>query len=362
MTPDPESGHGHGVAGHDHGAAGHDHGAAGHGAAGHDHAAADADHDHDHGHDHAADPSTDHPSGHSHALSAESDHRYLTITLGLLTAFMAFEVVTAFLAHSLALLADAGHMLADVGAIAGSLVALRLAARPETGSHTFGMKRAEILAAVANGLTLLIVAVLVTFESIERLVHPIGVHGATLIVVAGVGVAVNVFATLTLAKANRRSLNVEGAYRHVVTDLYGFIGTVAAGIVIVTSGFSRADSIASLAVVALMLKAALQLLRPALRILLEATPDDIDLEEVRRHLLELTEVASVHDLHAWTLTSSLPILTAHVVVTDDCITRGDIGRVLDHLQGCLAGHFDVAHSTLQLEAIGHIDHELGGHP
>jgi cobalt-zinc-cadmium efflux system protein len=358
MTPDPERGH---EAGHGNGAAGdgdgdghgNGNGAAGHGH-GHDHGAA--------GHDHRSDPSTDHAPGHSHELSAESDHRYLTITLGLLTAFMAFEVVTAFLSHSLALLADAGHMLADVGAIAGSLVALRLAARPETGSHTFGMKRAEILAAVANGLTLLIVAVLVTFESIERLVHPTSVHGATLIVVAGVGVAVNLVATLTLAKANRRSLNIEGAYRHVLTDLYGFIGTVAAGIVIVTSGFSRADSIASLAVVALMLKAALQLLRPALRILLEATPEDIDLEEVRRHLLELHEVSSVHDLHAWTLTSSLPILTAHVVVTDDCISRGDIGRVLDHLQGCLSGHFDVAHSTLQLEAIGHIDHELGGHP
>jgi len=176
-----------------------------------------------------------------------------------------------------------------------------------------------------------------------------------------VGVVVNLVATFTLAKANRRSLNIEGAYRHVVTDLYGVIGTLIAGIVIVTAGFSRADSIASLAVVLLMLKAAFELLRPALHILLEATPKDIDLEEVRRHLLELSEVSSVHDLHAWTLTSSLPILTAHVVVTDDCISRGEIGRVLDHLQGCLAGHFDVAHSTLQLEAVGHIDHELGGH-
>jgi len=342
VTPNPENGDGHGDHGHDHGAAGPDHPSG-------------------HLYDHPSDDRHDHASGHTHELSAESDHKYLTITLGLLAAFMAFEVVTAFLSHSLALLADAGHMLADVGAIAGSLVALRLAARPETGSHTFGMKRAEILAAVGNGITLLVVAALVTFESIERLVHPVTVHGATLIVVAGVGVAINVVATLTLAKANRRSLNIEGAYQHVVTDLYGFMGTVAAGIVIVTSGFSRADSIASLAVVGLMLKAALQLLRPALRILLEATPDDIDLEEVRRHLLELQEVASVHDLHAWTLTSSLPILTAHVVVTDDCISRGEIGRVLDHLQGCLAGHFDVAHSTLQLEAIGHIDHELGGH-
>ena len=346
MTANPENGDGHG----------------GHGDHGHDHGAAGPDDPSGHLYDHPSDDRHDHASGHTHELSAESDHKYLTITLGLLAAFMAFEVVTAFLSHSLALLADAGHMLADVGAIAGSLVALRLAARPETGSHTFGMKRAEILAAVGNGITLLVVAALVTFESIERLVHPVAVHGVTLIVVAGVGVAINVVATLTLAKANRRSLNIEGAYQHVVTDLYGFMGTVAAGIVIVTSGFSRADSIASLAVVALMLKAALQLLRPALRILLEATPDDIDLEEVRRHLLELQEVASVHDLHAWTLTSSLPILTAHVVVTDDCISRGEIGRVLDHLQGCLAGHFDVAHSTLQLEAIGHIEHELGGHP
>jgi cobalt-zinc-cadmium efflux system protein len=312
----------------------------------------DLDLDHGHRHDH----------GHSHALTSQADYRYLTITLVLLAAFLVFEVTTAFIAHSLALLADGGHMLADIGAIAGSLVAIRLADRPETGSHTFGMKRAEILAAVGNGLTLLIVSALITFEAIDRLVHPVAVHGVTLIVVAAVGVGVNLAATVTLSKANRRSLNIEGAYRHVKTDLYGFIGTVAAGIVIVASGFARADSIASLVVVALMLKAAVGLLRPALRILLEATPDDIDLEEVRRHLLELSEVASVHDLHAWTLTSSLPILTAHIVVTDECITQGEIGRVLDHLQGCLAGHFDVAHSTLQLEAIGHIDHELGGHP
>jgi cobalt-zinc-cadmium efflux system protein len=306
-------------------------------------------------------PHSTHHTHHTHAISSESDHRYLTVTLSLLATFMVFEVVTALVSHSLALLADAGHMLADVGAIAGSLVALRLAARPETGSHTFGMKRAEILAAVANGLTLVVVSVLVSFEAIERFVHPASIHGLVLIVVASIGVAVNLVATLTLSKANRRSLNIEGAYRHVLTDLYGFIGTVVAGIVIVSTGFVRADSIVSLVVVGLMLKAALGLLRPALRILLEATPEDIDLEEVRRHLLELHEVASVHDLHVWTLTSSLPILTAHVVVTDDCIKQGEVGRVLDHLQGCLAGHFDVEHSTLQLEAVGHIDHEVGGH-
>jgi cobalt-zinc-cadmium efflux system protein len=308
----------------------------------------------------------DHGSGHSHAhgaaASAATDRRALTGALVLLVAFMAFEVGSAIYSNSLALLADAGHMLIDVGAIAGSLVALRLAARPETRSHTYGLKRAEILAAAFNGISLIVVAALVTFEAIVRLLNPSPVDGAILIVVASVGVVVNLLATVVMSRANRQSLNVEGAYRHILTDLYGFIGTVIAGIVIVTSGFDRADAIASLLVVALMLKASAGLLRPALRILLEATPDDIDLEEVREHLLELPEVESVHDLHAWTLTSSLPILTAHVVVTDECLNTGQAGRVLDHLQGCLAGHFDVAHSTLQFETAGHIEHELGGHP
>jgi cobalt-zinc-cadmium efflux system protein len=302
--------------------------------------------------------------GHSHGTevtSVETDRRALGLALVLLAAFMAFEVGAAIFANSLALLADAGHMLVDVGAIAGSLIAIRLAARPETGKHTYGMKRAEILAAAGNGLALVIISALVTYDAIVRLLHPGHVHGAVLIVVAAVGVAVNVVATLTVARANRRSLNVEGAYRHILTDLYGFIGTLIAGIVIVTSGFNRADAIASLLVVGLMLKAAVELLRPAMHILLEATPDDIDLDEVRTHLLELPEVQSVHDLHAWTLTSSLPVLTAHVVVTDECFNTGEAGRVLDHLQQCLSGHFDVEHSTLQFECAGHLEHEVGGH-
>jgi cobalt-zinc-cadmium efflux system protein len=298
---------------------------------------------------------------HTHHPSPDADARFLVLTLALLATFMVFEVTTALVANSLALLSDAGHMLADVGAIASSLVAIRLAARPATGSHTYGLRRAEILAAAANGITLLLVSALVTFEAVQRLLHPAAVHGTLLIVVAAVGVAVNLAATVVLSRANRTSLNMQGAYRHILTDLYGFVGTVVAGIVIVTTGFSRADSIASLVVVALMVKASVQLLRPALRILLEGTPEGIDLDEVRRHLLEFPEVASVHDLHAWTLTSSLPILTAHVVVTDECIRQGEVGRVLDHLQRCLTGHFDVEHSTLQLEAIGHIDHEAGGH-
>ncbi len=302
--------------------------------------------------------------GHGHAHGGRpgwTDRRLLIVALGLLIAFMAFEVAAAVFANSLALLADAGHMLVDVGAIACSLLALNLAARPETGSHTYGLKRAEILAAALNAIALLVVAALVSFEAIVRLLRPSSVDGAVLIVVAAVGVAVNLAATVTVSRANRQSLNIEGAYRHILTDLYGFAGTLIAGIVIVATGFNRADPIASLVVVLLMLRAAVQLLRPAVHILLEATPEDIDLEEVRTHLLELPQVQSVHDLHAWTLTSSLPILTAHVVVTDECFRSGDAGRVLDHLQECLSGHFDVGHSTLQFESAGHLEHELGSH-
>jgi cobalt-zinc-cadmium efflux system protein len=300
--------------------------------------------------------------GHVHGpASVDVDKRALKVALTLLVAFMAFEVGAAIAANSLALLADAGHMLVDVGAIAGSLVAIRLAARPETGSHTYGMKRAEILAAAANGIALLIVSALVTYDAIVRLVHPSHVRGGILVVVAAVGVAVNLVATIVMSRANRSSLNIEGAFRHILTDLYGFVGTLVAGVIILATGYNRADAIASLLVVLLMLKAAVALLRPATHILLEATPEDIDLDEVRRHLMELPEVQSVHDLHAWTLTSSLPILTAHVVVTDDCFTTGEAGRVLDHLQECLSGHFDVEHSTLQFESAGHLDHEVGGH-
>jgi cobalt-zinc-cadmium efflux system protein len=340
----------------------------------------DPDHDHVHplelddhhpGHDHhdhhrpdrlRSAHSHEHGHGHDHGpITRQMDARALIITLILLSSFMVVEVVVAFTAHSVALLSDAGHMVADVGAIAGSFVAMRLASRPETGSHTYGMMRAEILAAAGNGITLVVVAALISFEAIERLIHPINVQGTALITVAAIGVVVNVLSAYTMSKANRASLNIKSAYTHILTDLWGFLGTVVAGIIIVTTGFHRADPIASLVVVALMLRGAVQLLRPATRILLEAAPDDIDLDEVRRHLLELPEVESVHDLHAWTLTSSLPILTAHIVVTDDCISSGESGRVLDHLQGCLAGHFDVVHSTLQFELAGHLGHESGAH-
>jgi cobalt-zinc-cadmium efflux system protein len=226
---------------------------------------------------------------------------------------------------------------------------------------TYGYKRAEILAATGNGLTLLLVSVIILVEAVRRLVHPDAVHGLPLLVVAAVGVAVNVAATMVLRGADHTSLNIQGAFQHILTDLYAFVATVVAGLVILTTGYRRADPLASLLVVALMARAAVQLLRPALRILVEATPDNVDLAEVRAHILELDEVVAVHDVHAWTLTSGLPVLTAHVVVTDECMAAGDTGRVLDHLQACLAGHFDVEHSTFQLEMGGHAAHEHETH-
>jgi len=294
-------------------------------------------------------------------VQLDHDRRYLGVALGLIVGFLVFEVAAALVGHSLALLADAGHMLTDVGAIGASLIAAGLAARPPTETHTFGLKRAEIFAAALNGITLLVVSAVIAFEAVGRLLRPPAVHGSVLIVVAGVGVAVNLVATMTLSRANRRSLNVEGAFQHIVTDLYAFVGTVAAGIVIVVTGFRRADPIASLVVVALMVRAAVTLLRPALRILVEATPEDVEIAEVRRHILELAEVVSVHDLHAWTLTSGQPVLSAHVVLSEGCASMGGAAGVLDRLQACLAGHFDVEHSTFQLEPIGHQDHESGLH-
>jgi len=296
--------------------------------------------------------------GHSHGVSANADRRYLLIALLLLVAFMVTEVVVALTSGSLALLSDAGHMLSDVGAIGGSLWAIRLAARPATGSWTFGWKRAEILSAAGNGITLLVVSAIVAFEAIRRLIHPPAVEGGPVLVVAVIGVVVNIVAAWVLAKANRSSLNIEGAYQHVLTDLYGFIGTAAAGIIILTTGFTRADAIASLIVVALMGKAAWGLLRESGRVLLEAAPQGIDLTDIRTHLLER---GHVHDLHVWTDTSNLPALSAHVVLDDSCFTDGHAPQLLDELQHCRVGHFDVEHSTFQLEPASHAAHELGAH-
>ena len=298
---------------------------------------------------------------HDHGPAPDADRRLLGWALGLLAAFMAGEVVTSLITGSLALLADAGHMLTDVSAIAGALWAIRLAARPARGAMTFGWKRAEILAAALNGATLVVVAVLLLFAAVRRLIDPPTVDAAPVLVVALIGIPVNIAVTALIARANRSSLNIEGAYQHVLTDLVGFVGTAVAAVLILTTGFQRADPLATLVVVALMLFAGIRLLRESTRILLEAAPAEVDLRDVRDHVLGVDHVVDVHDLHAWTLTSNLHALSAHIVVDDECFSDGHTPQLLDHVQACLADHFDVEHSTFQFEPVSHAQHEAGTH-
>ena len=301
--------------------------------------------------------------GHEHDANAvaAADRRYLAIALGLICCLMVGEAVAAALSGSLVLFADAGHLLTDVGALAASLWAAGLAARPAKGIWTFGLKRAEILSAAVNGLSLAAIAVVIAVEAIMRLLHPTAVDGLVVLVVALTGVVVDLAATLVLARASRASLNVRGAFVHMVTDLYAFAGTAAAGLVMVLTGFRRADALASLVVVALMAKAAWCLLRDSGRILLQGAPDRVDLSAVRNHLMEVEHVVGVHDLHAWTVTSGLPSLSAHVVVDDSCFATGHAPQILDQLQACLGAHFEVEHATFQLEPAGHSGHEPDTH-
>jgi cobalt-zinc-cadmium efflux system protein len=291
----------------------------------------------------------------------ERDERRLVAALGLLTAYLIGEVIAAVVAGSLALLADAGHLLVDALSLVAVLVAARLARRPATGAWTFGLARAEVLSAAVNGGTLVVVAVLVTIEAVHRLVHPSAVSGPTVIVVAAIGLAVNLVVSTMLHRSERQSMNLAGAISHVLTDAYAFAATVIAGLVVTTAHWRQADPVASLVVVVLLLRAAHDLLRQSGRVLLEAAPSEVDLALVREHLLGSEQVIGVHDLHVWTVTSGLPALSVHVVVDEQCFAAGRAPRLLDQLQGCLAGHFDVEHSTFQLESVAHADHEVGAH-
>jgi cobalt-zinc-cadmium efflux system protein len=298
------------------------------------------------------------PGGHPEP-DPRTDTRRMTAALALIVAFMAAEVVVAAVSGSLALLADAAHMLTDAGAIAAAMAAMRLARRPASGPWTYGLKRAEILSAAGNGITLLVMAALIVATAVQRLVSPPAVAGLDMLTVAAAGVAVNVAATRVLAGADRRSLNVEGVF---LTDLYAFGGTAVAGVIILLSGQTRADAAASLLVAGLMVHAAWRLLRDAGRVLLEASPAGVDLTEVRRHMQATPGVRGVHDLHAWTLTSGLPVLSVHVVADDSALAGSCSGGLLDQIQRCLEGHFDVEHCTIQLEPESHAGHESGGHP
>ncbi|HEV7460644.1 MAG TPA: cation diffusion facilitator family transporter [Solirubrobacteraceae bacterium] len=282
---------------------------------------------------------------HAHHVRGSNDRQALTIALALIVSFMLAEVVVGILADSLALISDAGHMLTDAAAIALSLVAARLASKPAEGAMTYGLGRAEILSAQANGITLLVLAVLIAWEAAQRLGSPPQVDAAPVLVVALAGVAVNLLAARVLAGAGRESLNVEGSFRHVVTDLYAFIATALAAIVILATGFDRADAIASLFVAALMLYSAYSLLRASGRIFLEAAPEGVDVSAIGNALAAEPHVVQVHDLHVWEVTSGFPALSAHVLVERDC----DCHAVRARLEGLLEERFALTHTTLQVE-------------
>jgi cobalt-zinc-cadmium efflux system protein len=284
---------------------------------------------------------------HDHDHGRTTDRRALAVALALIAAFMAFEVTMGIVAGSLALLADAGHMLTDALALAGALVAAGLATRRPGGQWTFGLGRAEILAAQANGLTLLLVGIWVVYGAVRRLVSPPDVRGGIVLVVALVGVAVNLAATLVLSRASRESLNVRGAFLHVATDLAAFAGTAVAGALVLATGWDRFDPIAGLLVAALMVRSAWSLLRESGRIFMEASPAGIDPGAVARALAEDTDVVEVHDLHVWTVTSGFPALAAHVLVSpgSDCHAAR---RRLQHL---LEERFHLNHVTLQVDHV-----------
>jgi cobalt-zinc-cadmium efflux system protein len=290
-------------------------------------------------HDHA---------GHSHAARADADRAKLLVALGLVVCLMAVEVGVGVASRSLALLSDAGHMLTDAAAIGFSLLALVLAARPARGAMTFGLRRVEILSAQANGVTLVVLAALIAYEAIRRLFDAPSVHAWPVLIVALAGVLVNLAATATLARANRESLNIEGSFQHLLTDVYGFVGTAIAAGVILTTGFQRADAIVSLLIAALMVRSGASLVRASARIFLEAAPEGLDPQAIGRALVDEPGVVEVHDLHVWEISSGFPALSAHVLVGvhSDC---HDARRTMEAM---LRRRFGLEHTTLQVDHCG----------
>jgi cobalt-zinc-cadmium efflux system protein len=298
---------------------------------------------------------------HSHGTATGQHRRPLVAVLVITLAVVAVQVVGGLVSGSLALLADAGHMLTDAAGVAIALTAAALAARPATKARTYGLQRAEILAALANALLLAGLAVWVIVEAIGRWDDPPDVVTGLMLTVAVAGAVANLASLLILRGGQAESLNLRGAYLEVLGDLVGSGAVIVAGVVIATTGYTRADVIASIAIGLFILPRAWSLLREVLHVLLEATPERIDLDQVRDHIKGVRGVVDVHDLHAWTITSGVPALSAHVVVDQECIDRGRSGEVLDALADCLGDHFDTDHCTFQLEPAGHAAHELARH-
>jgi cobalt-zinc-cadmium efflux system protein len=300
--------------------------------------------------------------GNGHEMTATGAHRKrLVIVLLISSAVLLAEVIGGLIAGSLALLADAGHVLTDMTGLILALIAASLATRGATEKRTFGLQRAEVLAALGNALLLVAVAVWVLIMAVSRLRSPAEINSDLMLAVAVVGALANLVGLLILRPAQSKSLNMRGAYLEVFGDLVGSIAVIVAAVLILITGSTIFDAIASLVIVVLIIPRAWSLLREVVDVLLEATPRGVDLAEVRDHIKRVRGVVDVHDLHAWTITSGVPVLSAHVTVDNTCIREGRAGEVLDRLGECLGGHFDVSHCTFQLEPVGHQEHEAAHH-
>ena len=299
---------------------------------------------------------------HAHSTAAGAERGRLVVVLGITLAIMGAEVGGGLAAHSLVLLADAGHLAADSAGIGLSLLAIWFSRRPSTAARTFGYQRAEILGAVANAVVLLVVGVAILVEAIRRLAHPAPTTSGLLVVFGALALAGNGASVALLRRGEGRSINVRGAFLEVLSDLLGAVAILVVAAVIAATGFVRADPLASILIAVLIGPRAVRLLGEAVDVLLEATPRGIDLAEIRTHILDNPGVLDVHDLHVWTITSGVPVISVHVVVDDAVLADGVGGPMLDRLAECLTEHFDVEHCTFQLEPASHLDHERAMHP
>ncbi len=298
-----------------------------------------------------------HGHGHGHTAGRATDRSRLRAVLAITVVVLVAELVGAWWSGSLALLADAGHLATDAGALTLALAALLVAGRPASNRRTFGLHRAEILAALANALVLLVVCGYLAFEGVRRLADPPSVQGQPMLWFGVVGLVANLLGVALLHRRRGSSLNMRGAYLEVVSDLAGSVAVVVAAVLVLGPGYLRADAIASLLIAAAILPRAVVLARDAVEVLLEATPAHIDPDDVRDHLLQAPGVLDVHDLHVWTITSGMPSLSVHVTVDDRTLERLGVGALLDRFSDCVADHFDVDHTTFQIEPGSHRDHE-----
>lgn len=299
---------------------------------------------------------------HDHAPAnarGATNRRLLAVSLGITSVVMVVQVVGAIVSGSLALLADAAHMFTDTAALVIALIATAVAARPANDRRTFGYQRAEVFGALLNGGILIVLSVWVAVEGVLRLIDPgdVEVAGGLMLAVAVVGLAANAVAMWLLSAAQRTSINVRGAYLEVMGDLIGSAAVIVAAIVILITGWTGADAVASLLIAALIVPRAIGLLREVASVLSEGTPRGMQVREIREHILETPDVVGVHDVHVWQLTRGAPVFSAHVVVAEAALEDGRAAGILANLQSCLDQHFDVEHSTFQLEPAGHVEHD-----